>query len=104
MADSRKRPIRRCIGCGQRAPKRSLLRLVRTPDGDVIIDADGKKPGRGAYLCPRRECIDAAFAGDSLGKSLRTDSLPPQTRKRLHKQIANLLEDEGGGEVVGQGH
>ena len=48
----RKIPVRRCVGCNAQKPKRELVRVVRSPDGDVSVDLTGKKAGRGAYLCP----------------------------------------------------
>ena len=54
-------PLRTCIACRETKPKRELLRVVRTPDGHVMIDATGKKSGRGAYLCARLSCWEAAL-------------------------------------------
>jgi predicted RNA-binding protein YlxR (DUF448 family) len=54
-------PQRTCIACKQIKPKRELLRVVRTPDGHVLLDPTGKKSGRGAYLCARRSCWELAL-------------------------------------------
>lgn len=56
----KKRRPRTCVGCGEESPKRELLRVVRTPEGIVCYDPTGKANGRGAYVCARRECIEAA--------------------------------------------
>lgn len=69
--EKRKRP-RTCIGCGEESPKRTLLRVVRTPEGEVRIDPSGKAPGRGAYVCLRRSCVLAARKKDALSRCLRT--------------------------------
>ena len=52
-------PVRTCVGCRRARPKRALLRIARTPEG-VRVDPDARRPGRGAYLCPDRDCIAAA--------------------------------------------
>ncbi len=60
MAGKRRKhvPQRTCIACQEKRPKRELLRIVRTPQGTIEVDPKGKKPGRGAYLCPRPACWD----------------------------------------------
>ncbi len=60
MQQKRKTPLRMCMGCGEMKPKPELVRIVRSPDGEVSLDATGKKPGRGAYLCPSADCLAAA--------------------------------------------
>ena len=52
----KKIPVRRCIGCNAQRPKRELVRVVRSPEGEISIDLRGKAPGRGAYLCPSAAC------------------------------------------------
>ncbi len=64
-------PMRTCLGCGTVAPKASLIRVVRSPGGDVVADPSGKKPGRGAYLCPDRSCWQQAVSKRRLEKSLQ---------------------------------
>ncbi len=53
----KKVPMRMCLGCREMKPKKTLLRIVHGPDGSVTADPTGRKPGRGAYVCPERECI-----------------------------------------------
>ncbi len=61
MAGSVKKiPMRMCLGCGEMKPKRELIRAVKTPDGDVLLDLTGKKSGRGAYICRSLECFKKA--------------------------------------------
>jgi predicted RNA-binding protein YlxR (DUF448 family) len=71
-ARPKKVPQRMCVGCGQLKPKKELLRVVRTPEGAVEFDTSpaGKKPGRGAYLCPDRECLTKAVKGKRLERAL----------------------------------
>jgi uncharacterized protein len=61
MPKVRKTPQRRCVVCGQTHGKRDLLRVVRTPTGDVRVDLTGKVSGRGAYVCPKPTCIERAL-------------------------------------------
>jgi len=56
----RRVPVRTCVGCGESDDKRGFIRIVRTPDGDVVLDPTGKANGRGAYLCAKAACFDAA--------------------------------------------
>jgi len=71
MAKKRKVPLRNCIGCQEKMPKKALIRLVRTPEGEVVLDPGGKKPGRGAYICPREDCFQKAVKGKRIEKNLR---------------------------------
>ncbi|MEW8977288.1 MAG: YlxR family protein [Symbiobacterium sp.] len=68
----KKVPQRMCVGCGQMRPKKELIRIVRTPDGVIDLDTSpsGKRPGRGAYLCPDRECLAKAIKGKRLERAL----------------------------------
>jgi len=81
------------VGCRQVLAKRSLIRVVRGPDG-VHVDPTGKAPGRGAYLHDQRSCWEAALRG-ALGRALRTD-LPPEVRREL-AAYASSLTDGGHG-------
>ncbi len=71
MKKPRKIPLRMCVGCQEKKNKRELVRIVRTPEGDIVLDATGKKAGRGAYICPLRECLEAAIKKKRLEKSLQ---------------------------------
>lgn len=53
----KKTPMRQCLGCREMKPKNELIRVVRAPDGEISLDFRGKKPGRGAYLCPAPDCL-----------------------------------------------
>jgi predicted RNA-binding protein YlxR (DUF448 family) len=68
----KKVPQRMCVGCGQMRPKKELLRVVRTPDGVIEFDSSPakKQSGRGAYLCPSRDCLQKAIKGKRLEKAL----------------------------------
>lgn len=64
-------PLRKCIVCGERKTKEQLLRVVRTPSGDVVVDGTGKMNGRGAYLCRTRECVEKARKKNRLQAALK---------------------------------
>ncbi|SHK21489.1 RNase P modulator RnpM [Rhodothermus profundi] len=66
-------PIRSCVVCRTRRPKHELVRIVRRPDGRVELDPEQKKPGRGAYLCPRPACWNLKKAFPRLQRALRTE-------------------------------
>ncbi|MBQ8413774.1 MAG: YlxR family protein [Clostridia bacterium] len=72
MADSpvRKIPTRRCTGCGEHFPKNTLIRVLRTPEGEVILDLTGKKSGRGAYICKNAACFKKARKSRRIETSL----------------------------------
>ena len=57
---ARKVPIRMCTGCSEQKPKKELVRVVKSPTGEISLDLTGKKSGRGAYVCPRMECLRKA--------------------------------------------
>lgn len=69
-------PLRMCAGCRERAPKKELIRVVRTPDGEVILDAKAKAPGRGAYICRRAECLKKARKSRALERMLEVTITP----------------------------
>jgi predicted RNA-binding protein YlxR (DUF448 family) len=72
IAGQKKTPLRMCSGCMQRFTKKELIRVVRTPEGEVLLDATGKKSGRGAYICPKAECLKKAQKAKRLERALKT--------------------------------
>jgi hypothetical protein len=64
-------PLRSCIACRERFPKRDLVRIVRTPEGAIKIDLKGKRSGRGAYLCRNQQCWEAALQPRRLSQALK---------------------------------
>ena len=56
----KKLPLRKCTGCGEQKPKKELVRVVKTPDGEILLDLTGKASGRGAYICNNAECLKKA--------------------------------------------
>ncbi len=66
----KKIPQRKCVGCDVMKEKKELIRVVRSPEGEISLDLTGKKAGRGAYLCPNKECIAKAYKGKRLERAL----------------------------------
>jgi len=89
MIKKRKIPLRVCIGCQEKKPKKELVRIVRTPEGNVDLDLTGKKPGRGAYICPQQACLKNALKGRRLEKNLQLT-----VSKELVEAISAMLENE----------
>src|SRR5437588_9509124 len=85
-------PLRTCIACRETKPKRELLRIVRTPDGHVLVDATGKKSGRGAYLCARLSCWENAIKKKRLEQEFE-QALAEEDRVALEAFIATLPRD-----------
>lgn len=73
----KKIPMRQCVGCREMKPKRELIRVVRSQEGEISLDFRGKAPGRGAYVCPDPECLRKAMKTKALDRSL--DTAIPQT-------------------------
>ena len=89
---AKKIPMRQCLGCREMKPKPELLRVVRSPEGEVSLDPRGKKPGRGAYVCPNADCLRRAVKSRALSRALETQ-IPDEVMERL----AEALEaDENG--------
>jgi len=86
-----RQPKRTCVGCRGEADRRDLLRLVRSPDGSIRVDASGSAPGRGAYVHRDRSCARVALARGALGRALRTD-LGPEEAARLGRDMEGELQ------------
>lgn len=81
----KKIPERRCSGCGESFPKQTLLRVVRTPDGNVELDFTGKKSGRGAYVCRSASCFKKARKAKRFERSLECE---------IPEEVYDMLESE----------
>lgn len=87
-------PIRTCIGCGTEHPKRELVRIVRTPQGEIVADATGKRAGRGAYLDATLECLERGLGAGALARALETEVTEAQ-RVRLREDVRALARERG---------
>ena len=82
----KKIPQRQCMGCRERKEKREMIRVVRSPEGNVSLDFGGKLNGRGAYLCPNPECLKRAIRSKALDRSLEV-TIPEEGYARLEKEM-----------------
>lgn len=88
----KKIPMRMCVGCRQMKPKKELLRVVRSPEGEVSLDPNGKKPGRGAYCCYSADCLKRALKQGQLDRQLEV-KLTPEVNQSLTETMNRLLEE-----------
>ncbi len=82
----RKVPQRMCISCREQKDKKELIRMVKTPDNEFMIDTTGKKPGRGAYICKNKSCLDMLKKKNLIKKHLGVE-LNPDAYQELEKVI-----------------
>lgn len=83
----KKTPERRCVGCGESKDKRELIRVVRTPEGEVCLDATGKKSGRGAYICHSLACFKKARKSKRIETSLSVE-IPEEIYEKLEGELS----------------
>jgi predicted RNA-binding protein YlxR (DUF448 family) len=85
---TKKVPIRMCVGCRERFNKKDLVRIVRTPKGEVKLDRTGKLSGRGAYICPgKSECLDRAIKAKTLERNLEIE-ISQETYDKLREELS----------------
>ncbi|NLB88740.1 MAG: YlxR family protein [Syntrophomonadaceae bacterium] len=89
MAKVRKVPQRMCVGCREMKNKKELIRIVRNSEGALELDTTGKKPGRGAYICPNVDCFNQAIKSKSIQKALEKE-LPTELQEEIKKQIEGI--------------
>lgn len=89
----KKIPLRQCVGCREHKPKSELIRVVRSPEGEVSLDFRGKKPGRGAYVCPDPNCLKKARKSRALERAFSAP-LPDEVWAGLEEQM-EAGEDDG---------
>ena len=82
----RKIPQRQCVGCREMKDKKELLRVVRTPEGDIQLDGRGKVSGRGAYICHDPQCLKKAIRSKALERAFSTQ-IPPEIYDTLNEQM-----------------
>ena len=84
----KKIPLRRCLGCIESKPKNELCRVVKTADGEIILDKTGKKNGRGAYICSNRECLEKAIKAKRLEKEFDV-----KISENIYTELRNMMEN-----------
>ena len=92
MQKTKKLPMRQCTGCREHKPKRELLRVVRSPEGELSLDVRGKKAGRGAYLCPDAECLKKARRSRALERALSCE-IPDAVYEALEAQMSAARDE-----------
>ena len=85
----KKIPLRQCIGCGEMKNKREMIRVIKTPEGEILLDATGRKNGRGAYQCPSGECLKKAVKNKGLERSFKM-AIPKEIYENLEKEMETL--------------
>lgn len=89
MTMNKKIPMRKCVGCGEMKEKKALIRIIHTPEDEVLVDATGKKNGRGAYICKSLSCFEKARKSKGLERSLKM-SIPEGIYEELQKEMQEI--------------
>lgn len=84
----KKVPMRMCAGCGENLPKKELIRIVRSPEGEISVDLTGKKSGRGAYICKKTECLKKAVKSKRLNRAFDC-CVPDEIFTKLEEELLN---------------
>ena len=85
----KKVPLRQCIGCQEMKSKKEMIRVIKTAEDEIMLDATGRKNGRGAYLCPSMECLQKAIKGRGLERSFKM-AIPKEVYETLEKEMEEL--------------
>jgi predicted RNA-binding protein YlxR (DUF448 family) len=79
-------PTRKCVGCCQEKPKKDLIRVIKSPEGEIFADLTGKANGRGAYICKNTDCFKKAVKNKGLERSLKAQ-IPGDVIERIEKEL-----------------
>ena len=90
---AKKIPLRQCVGCREMKEKRALIRVVKSPEGEVSLDFRGKKPGRGAYVCPAEDCLQKARKSRALERAFSMQ-IPDDVWAALEEQMRTAPTQE----------
>lgn len=86
MQTPKKIPRRQCVGCREMKDKRALIRVVKSPEGEVSLDFRGKKPGRGAYVCPDAACLKRARKARAFERAFSAQ-IPPEVYDAMEEEL-----------------
>ena len=89
----KKVPLRQCIGCQEMKSKKEMIRVIKTAEDEIMLDATGRKNGRGAYLCPSMECLKKAVKGKGLERSFKM-AIPKEVYETLEKEMEEIDRQE----------
>ena len=84
----KKIPMRQCVGCREMKPKKELIRVVKSPEGNISLDFRGKAPGRGAYVCPDTACLKRAIKSRALERAFET-----QIPQEIYDGLVQAMEE-----------
>lgn len=82
----KKIPLRKCMGCGEMKPKKELVRVVKTPEDEIVLDLTGKRNGRGAYICRDTECLKKARKSKRIEKSFQCQ-IPDEVYDKMEEEL-----------------
>ena len=85
---TRRIPLRKCTGCNEMKPKKELVSVVKSPEGEISLDLTGKKPGRGAYVCRSAECLEKARKAKRFEKAY-SFAIPDRVFERMEDELKN---------------
>ena len=89
MSSNKKVPMRKCVGCQEMKSKKEMIRVIRTSENEFLLDATGKKNGRGAYICPNGDCLSKAIKSKGLERSFK-QAIPKEVYETLEKEMKGI--------------
>lgn len=93
MGAKNKTPLRQCTGCREMKSKKEMIRVLKTPENEIVLDATGRKNGRGAYVCLSQECLEKAVKSRGIERSLKM-AVPAEVYEDLKKELANIEKQQ----------
>ena len=93
MGAKNKTPLRQCTGCREMKSKKEMIRVLKTPENESVLDATGRKNGRGAYVCLSQECLEKAVKSRGLERSLKM-AVPAEVYEDLKKELSNIEKQQ----------
>ena len=93
MGAKNKTPLRQCTGCRDMKSKKEMIRVLKTPENEIVLDATGRKNGRGAYVCLSQECLEKAVKSRGLERSLKM-AVPAEVYEDLKKELSNIEKQQ----------
>ena len=93
MGAKNKTPLRQCTGCREIKSKKEMIRVLKTPENEIVLDATGRKNGRGAYVCLSQECLEKAVKSRGLERSLKM-AVPAEVYEDLKKELSNIEKQQ----------
>ena len=93
MKTKNKIPMRQCTGCREMKSKKEMIRVLKTPEDEIVLDTTGRKNGRGAYVCQSTECLDKAIRNHGIERSLKT-SVPEEVYEDLKKELSKIEKQQ----------